>query len=292
MTIMQHTAPKCRIISYLPRVLVWGLLICSPGCIIVPTPHSQSGTAQSYVDPQALKEFTPGKTTFMEVTNRLGIPDAIAPDERQVAYRTAETTGARLSLIPGQNGGPSPVYTVRTYFFEFDERGLLVKRWRAIKKNVTTQWPEHTGLQGQSERYTPLVQSEYSAYLAPGESAWRVHEKCDWLPGEAAANGLGSSQRKAIPGRLFITESNLYFYSTAQLANAGPVCKVPFASVTDLHAAQDDLGHVAGLVVFSKNCGTNAFVIHSYISVFPDSESVMTDCEFIHSKIGTGRPEK
>ncbi len=292
MRIEPRIAPKCGALFYLPLGFAFVLLICSLGCIVVPVPQSESGRTRSEVDQQALKEFTPGKTTFAEVTNRLGVPDAISPDERQMAYRTEKTTGMRLAMIPGQNNGPDRVYTERIYFFEFDERGLLKNSRQTVHKNVTAQWPNHTALQGVSERYRPLVQAENSAYLAPGETAWRVEEQCDWLPGETGSKGLGTLPPTAIPGRLFVTESNLYFYSTAQLANAGPVCKVPFDSITEIRAPGDDWGHPAGLVVFAKTGGPNAFAIHLYDSGFPDSKAVMADFEFIRSKIRTAQPEK
>jgi hypothetical protein len=280
---------KCWTIFCSPLMIVFVLLFFSPGCVDIPMPQSESSRTQSHVDPQVLKEFIMNKTTFAEVTNRLGEPDAISPDERQVAYRTEKITGMRLALIPGQDNGPDPVYTDRFYFFEFDDQGHLKNTRQTIQKNLTTKWPDHTAFQEASERYIPLVQSEYSAYLPAGEPAWRVQE-CDWMPGETGSKGFHAFRPTAIPGRLFITESNLYFFSTAQLANAGPACKVPFDSITEVRAPCNESGRPAGLVVFDKTSGTNAFAL-CYIGG-PKNSPVTADFEFIRSKIQTNQPGK
>ncbi len=284
------TIPKPGKMFFLPVGFVLVLLICGAGCVVIPVPPSESGRTRSHLDPQVLKEFAPGKTTFTEVTNRLGVPDAISPDERQVAYRTEKITGTRLSLIPGQDGGPDPVYTDRVYFFEFNEQGLLKDTRQTVQKNLTTEWPEHTPQM--SEQYRPLVQSEDAAYVPAGESVWRVHDQCDWLPGETGSKGLATPQATAIPGRLFITESNLYFYSATRLANAGPSCKVPFNSITGIHAPVDNLGHRAGLVVLTKTGAPNAFIIYLYNNGSPNSAAVTADLEFIQSKMEPATSEK
>ena len=120
-------------ITLLALVLALG----ATGCLIIPTPHSDSGYARTNVVQRTQQQFVPGQTTRADVLVALGEPDAVSRDERQLAYRSEKMVALWMLGAASQGGGGATggtIYKNRFYVFEFDAQG----RFQTVEQ--TAQW--------------------------------------------------------------------------------------------------------------------------------------------------------
>ena len=68
--------------------LATGLAILTSGCLIIPTPHFDSGRTRSRFDKRSLGQIEPGVTSREQVLVQFGEPDAVSSDRRKIAYRS------------------------------------------------------------------------------------------------------------------------------------------------------------------------------------------------------------
>jgi hypothetical protein len=101
-------------------------LFALPGCVLpVPVPGVKSGRA---VDETSPAEIAPG-TPFADVLLRLGEPDSVSPDGRQIAYRFSRLWGAVLWAVGGPYsavGGVAPMQFGEAVVVTFDGEGRVV----------------------------------------------------------------------------------------------------------------------------------------------------------------------
>ena len=93
------------------------------GCLIIPTPHSDTGYARTNLDLRTPEQFTPGVTPRQDIILALGEPDAVSWDERQMAYRSEKVVALWL-VFGGYSGSDAgTIYKNHFYVFEFDPQG-------------------------------------------------------------------------------------------------------------------------------------------------------------------------
>jgi hypothetical protein len=134
-------------------VLMTFLLGLSSGCLIIPTPESDSGNARANLNPQSITNIQPAITTIQDVILALGEPDAVSPDERKLVYRSEKIVGVWF-IAGGYNADGGVLTRDRYLLIELDERGVVQSRklsapWfpstpdRLMKTSETLTKPEH-----------------------------------------------------------------------------------------------------------------------------------------------------
>lgn len=98
--------------------LVLMLTWISTGCYV---PISQPGTGSRAYIPATRKDFTPGKTSRVEVLLKMGEPDELSPDESSMTYRWVENKG--IVTLTGCDA--TSIVETTSFVFTFDEEGVL-----------------------------------------------------------------------------------------------------------------------------------------------------------------------
>jgi outer membrane protein assembly factor BamE (lipoprotein component of BamABCDE complex) len=256
------------------------LMFGATGCLIIPTPHSDSGYARTNVNQQAQEQFVPGKTTREDVITALGEPDAVSMDERQLAYRS-EKVVALWIVGGGYSATGGTIYRERFFVFEFDPQG----RFQTARQSKP--WAPVQG-----EHPPELPNSAYYFLGISNRMVVDVSRSAFWLPDINGFQGLKGQFTIGKAGQLLLTESNLVFSTESQLANAEPELKLPLASITNVCVAK--YSFCRRLVV-----QTDAGKVHSFEIIKPsglggvwqDKPAMQAACDFIQSKIKPTRPE-
>jgi hypothetical protein len=269
-TIMATAATKLCLAWLVVVVLALG----TTGCVIIPipTPHYNTGFARTNLTQLTPRQFTPGHSTREDVILTLGEPDAVSADEQALVYRSEKTVAFLIiGTVGGATGGPMDKQYF--YFFAFDSQGHL--------QSIT-----------QTNRLLGCMNFGDSAVPAglTGERIWRIYPNCCWL-----ANVNGYQARDTVSmigdqGRLFLTESNLVFYSRTGFANDEPAMRLPLLEVSGVWL--DKYFLVQRLVVRAKSGQFHSFEIHKTGGIRLDKPAMQAACDFIQSKIIPTQPEK
>jgi len=246
-----------------------GLGVCATGCLVIPTPEFNSGSARANLGKQTLLRFEPGKTTRTDVMLALGEPDAVSPDERQLAYRSQKICG--FWFVGAYYSGTGGVFEKDRYLvFDFDAEGRLEKTERSVhcltSANVATVLPA----------------------TATGDYGLRAEEICRrscavWYP---HLNGFKDKHWEMVPGfpgQLLFTRSNLVFISQAQFANAPPELAIAYASLQECRVDNYFLGR--RLVVRTQAGESHAFALQQSIGGTPDKQAALAGRDFIQSRV-------
>jgi hypothetical protein len=257
---------------------------CLTGCLIIPTPHSDSGYARTNVDLHTPEQFTPGVTTRQDIIMALGEPDAVSWDECQMAYRSEKIVG--LWMFGGYGGGDAgTIYKDHFYFFEFDLRG----RFQTVTKSSELSLEEGV----KQPRLNSLVFKSVHTNGVPamflGDPVRCEHPKSFWLAGVDGYGSKGAKSMVGRPGLLLLTQSNLIFVTAFQFANAGPALMLPLESVAEVRL---DEWSARRLVVRLSTGAVHSFEINRPGSVWQDKPAMQAACDFIQSKIKTTQLEK
>jgi hypothetical protein len=297
----QPAVTRSSAIVFLPVICAWLLLMANTGCIMIPLPSSESGYARTNLNQRTVKQFTPGQTTFEDVIWQLGEPDAVSADEHLLAYRSERITGMWIGFL-SDDTFLGPIYKSRIFYFEFNGQGRLKLMQQESREDLSPKWPidEMTDkMINETHRLEPRIEgpsfpeqtSTWLSIHAAGEPVWRVYKKCGWLV-DATDSGLTFPHRQ-IPGWLLLTESNLFYVTIAQFANADAALKLPWASIAEVSTFEryfDD--HPSWLVVRTKDGKSHAFAIYARHGYSLDSHEIESACNFIRSQIGPVQPEK
>jgi hypothetical protein len=200
------------------------LAMGTTGCLIIPTPHFDSGYARTNLNPAALEQLVPAGSTVEEVMLTLGEPDAVSADEHQLAYRAEKVIAIWIVVIAGGGSGyvgGGEIPSERYYVFEFDSQGRLEK---TIQQHSTPELDSASSIEDNTNRVPVSI---------AGERLWRSYPHSFWFPGVNGFRDRGAANMFGTPGRLLLTESNLYFFSNLRFANAEPTVKVPLSSVLE-----------------------------------------------------------
>jgi hypothetical protein len=61
------------------------LAVFTSGCLIIPTPHFDSGKARANLDKNSPQRIEPGVTRREQMLLQLGEPDAVSSDKRKIS---------------------------------------------------------------------------------------------------------------------------------------------------------------------------------------------------------------
>jgi hypothetical protein len=260
-----------------------GLAAGTTGCLIIPTPHVNSGYARTNINQEVTAQFTPGVTTREDVIARLGEPDAVSPDERQLAYRSEKVVALWIFAAASQGAGGATggtIYHNRFWSFDFDAQGRLLRI------------DETGGLGVVQGAHEPDLNRSIPASVAganwPGGPAWRIYPQSMWYEGVDGFKSKGAMSQPGKLGTLIVTESNLCFMTRSQLANAAPQLDLALAAVTDAHVDRWAFGR--RLVVRTAE-GVHSFNLTAPDSFWQDTQGMLDVCAYIRSRTGTLPPE-
>jgi len=257
---------------------ILALGVGATGCLIIPTPHSDSGYARTNVNQQVQHQFVPGRTTREDVIMALGEPDVVSRDECCLAYRS-EKVVALWVFAAGYQATGGTIYKNHYYIFEFNPEGFY----------QTNRLKGQYGLvQGMDEPQlnSPVIESNYTKTgpaAEAGEMVRHEYPKCFWLAGVDGYRSKGSTYIMGLPGRLSITESNVVFVLDSQFANSEPALKVPLASVIEVRVDKWLLAR--RLVIHLDTHATHSFSIQQPGGIWQDKAAMQAECAFIQSKI-------
>ena len=241
-----------RLVWHAPLLLTFAG--CLTGCLVIPTPHTDSGHARANVDRHTPEQFTPGRTTREEVIMALGEPDAVSRDELQLAYRSEKIVAFWVVGAYGSGKGGT-IYKNRYHVFDFDPQG----RFQCAK-----QTGQYSMVEGAHEPLldSPALTSGDSNGVAAtiaGDPVRCGYSKSFWLAGVDGYRSKGAKSMVGEPGLLLLTESNLVFVTAFQFANTEPALMLPLATVAE---ARVDEGSACRLVVRLKTGQVHSFRIN------------------------------
>jgi hypothetical protein len=280
-----------RLLTAFGLAALFALLMCVTGCVllVVPTPQRDTGYARTNLTQLTPQQFTVGTTTKEEVILALGEPDAVSSDEHKLAYRSEKTVAV---WIFAAGGGYSAVATggginrERFCIFEFDPQGRLLQ----ATQNGT--WSGEQGFGPPKLTPTNLNDDPYSvpASLA-SEWPWRTFPNAYWLANVNGYEGRGAEAMTGVPGRLFVTESNLVFLSRARFATDEPALKLQFSDLAGVSVNQCFLTQQylfpKRLVIGTRSGQFHSFEIHKPGSIWnmQDKAAMRAACDFIKARI-------
>ena len=243
--------------------------MCAAGCIVIPTPEFNSGSARANLGKQTPLAFEPGKTTRTEVILALGEPDAVSPDERQLAYRSQKVCGFWF-VGAYYSGSGGAIEKDRYLVFDFDARGQLEKTERSA----------HWLTSADVAKVLPATASGEYGLTAEGIC---LRSCAKWF---AHLNGFRDKHWEAVlgfPGELLLRPSNLVFISKAQFANAPPELAIAYASLRECRVDNYFLGR--RLVVCTQAGEYHTFALQKSIGGAADKQATLAACDFIQSKM-------
>lgn len=262
-------------------IFALALAFCTTGCLIIPTPHKDSGYARINVNKHTPEQFVPGKTARSDVIVALGEPDAVSTDERQLAYRSEKVYGLWIIAAAGEGGGGGTggtIYRNHFWVFEFDAQGLFQKasrtgRWGVVvgdEEPVLSHPMPHSG------------NSNGVPASLVSDQVWRAFPKSYWLVAVDGYQTKGAKYVVGERGQLVLTESDLIFISESQFANAEPAMTLPLALIADVHL--DKYFRARRLVVRTKTGQNHSFQITGARGIMQDKLAMQAACDFIQSK--------
>ncbi|MCX6876986.1 MAG: hypothetical protein NTW21_24700 [Verrucomicrobia bacterium] len=249
------------------RCLVAALACGVTGCII-PTPWIDSGAARHNIRKETPGQFQPGRTTRAEVMLALGEPDAVAPDERKLAYRSEKICA--IWLVGGSySGGGGSLEKDDYLVFQFDAGGRLRKTERS------SHWLTSAALDRKLGTTAPAASRR--------DAGIRTETRANWLSGVDDFKARGVTEAKWVPGKLVLTASELRFFSRSKFANAPPIFILPYTTITE--ASEDKLFIGSLLAVRTRTGKHYAFQIQGDSAWSIDRQALREIRDFLDSKI-------
>ena len=260
------------------------LALSATSCVIIPTPHYDSGFARNNVNGHAQEQFLPGKTTREDVIVALGEPDTVSRDERLLAYRS-EKVVAWTVMGGGYNGAGSAasgaIYKNYFHLFELGPKGLYQTN------RQTGQWGVEEGA-----HWDPKLNLSALSFGSSNEVVVDVSRCGYWLPNVDGFRSKGATQISGESGELMFTETNLIFTSASQFANAGPTLKLALTSISKVYV--DKNLSKRRLVVHTDGARVHSFEIvktNGSGASSQDISAMQAACDYIQSIIKPTRPE-
>lgn len=288
---MKVPPPDILTASGFCRLLALGLALAysTTGCLVIPTPPVHSGYARTNVTEETAAQFERDNTAKADVLLQLGEPDAVSPDESQLAYRSEKVVGWWILAAASPDGGggeaDGAIYKDRIFVFEFDPSGRF---------HSARQSRQFSGVRGleQPDLKPPELNSRNAAGAPAtilGEPVRRENCTSLWLAGVDGYRSKGAKSIVGEPGQLLLTESNLYFLAQSRFGNAEPALALPLASVAEVRVDKYVLGR--RLVIHLDTGKVHSFEIHTPSGIWQDKPGMQSACDFIQSKINPARPD-
>jgi len=253
----------------LPAALT--LLMFVPGCVIIPTPEFDSGSARANLNKQSPAQLEPGVTTMEDVLLRFGEPDAVSPDERKLGYRSEKVVG--IWILAGGYCAASGAITRDHYLLvELDENGVV--RNRAL----SGQWLFPT---------TPDTLLETKGWLGASSASMdetaTISGQVFWFPNTEGFKKFSLGPGEYSRGYLALTSSALQFRDRTQLGNTSPRWVLPYSMLTECRIAKFGFGR--RVVIRTRDDQVYSFnFVHG---TFDDKKKTEAACEFIRSQINS-----
>lgn len=275
-------------VFYLSWVFSLAVAVGMTGCVPIPVPPMQTGATRTNLTRQTTQQFKTGQSTVEDVVLALGEPDAVSADEYKLGYHSERALPVAVLILPVWGG--TGINEHRICLFEFDARGCLLQ---ATQKTSLTGDGADMSDELPLPRWPDGETNPVPAWMA-GERVWQNFTNSTWYAGMDGIKDYKNPDRTPLcqSGHLILTESNLYFFSEGQFANAEPVLQLPLATVTDTRV--DRSFYYCMLVVRAKPDQVHSFVICKPVSGFfswggADRPATQLACDFIQSKIKPAR---
>ncbi|HEY9171952.1 MAG TPA: hypothetical protein VI136_06700 [Verrucomicrobiae bacterium] len=267
-TVCDHQAvPSRRHFGSCLAVLV--AILVTPGCLVIPTPEFNSGAARANISKHTANQFQPGQTTRADVILALGEPDAVSPNERDLAYRAEKICG--FWFVGGYYSGAAGVVSKdRCLVLSFDTEGRLQKVERS------TQW----FALGTPDKVLPGTSPIAHALLC--EPIHKQHPG-EWFPGLNGFRDKGWERFPGQPGQFLLSESNVFFVTRAQLANTSPAFTAPYASLVECRVDNYFFGR--RLVIRTRDGYFHTFTLQQKNGGACDREATQAVCDFLNARL-------
>ncbi len=259
--------------SILPCLWVLILPVFFSGCLVVPLPVKETGNARKDLSQQVAGRLEPGVTTFAEVLLQFGEPDAVAPDERALAYRS-ERPVALWFVSGGYSGAGGTIDQVRYLLIDFDKNGLVHDRH-------ATSHIQGAGLSPAKDDPHALVGA---AATSLGDEPVRLSAQAEWFPNlELDAWKIAV----AMKGSLLLTDSNIYWLKPDQPGNAPPALSLRYDSIAECKLGKSM--NVTWLLLKTKQGKVHSFRL--WKTYWTDNQMTKRAVSFIQSKLILSRGE-
>jgi hypothetical protein len=211
---------------------------------VIPTPlHRPNASTRLNVNRRTVQSVKPGES-LADVLLRLGEPDEVSLDGRQVAYRW-ERTWAYWAIGGGYSAVGGPLTRSRALVIDLDDqnrvRAVAVGADNLMSRPETQQvfTPEHGG-QNQSAAAAALREAgELKSFRGePLEFRDSAQLYLDFDAAKLARQGfwrrLGKRPTQPQAGDLFLTSSAMHFKTRGSFGPEPPEWSVTFTNVTGL----------------------------------------------------------
>jgi outer membrane protein assembly factor BamE (lipoprotein component of BamABCDE complex) len=248
--------------------LVAGLAVFTSGCLIIPTPHFDSGHARSNFNKRSLRQIEPGVTSREQVLLQFGEPDAVSSDRRKIAYRSEKVVAYWIAAGGYQASGGT--LTKDCYLVvEFDERGVVRNR------KMSTHWLFPVPVD--SVMVTKGWQEESGAAI---DKASMISGRGEWFPNvdgfETIAGGL-------VIGYLGLTPEAIVFRDRTQSGDSEPRWVLPYQGLKDCRLAKFVLAR--RVVVRTLDNQVHSFSFTGPHGIMQDEKKTRAAYEFIEGKM-------
>lgn len=257
-----------------PLAFAMALLVCTPGCLILPTPEFNSGNARANINKQTPKQFAPGKTTRAEIILALGEPDAVSPDESKLAYRSEKVCGFWF-VGAGYSGAGGTIQKDRYLVAEFDGQGML----QTMERSAT--W---AGSSPTATVVAPVATANASAPSgAPPQAAIRMQKPARWLAGMDGYKPSGATGVLGEPGQLILMDAKLEFTSNSQFANSPPALALDYEKIVEVRVDKYIFGR--RLVIRCRGDEVHSFDVLGPKAMSTDKQALLAVAEFLQARI-------
>ncbi len=239
------------------------------GCVVIPTPlHRPDRSTRLNVDKHSVATIQVGEP-LADALLRLGEPDEVTLDGRQVAYRW-ERVWAVWFVGGGGAAAGGPLTRSRALIIDLDDQGRVrsaaVGADNLFSRPDTAEvfTPEHGGKNTSAKaaslrqggelnqfRGEPLA-LRATAGLYPGFDAADLEGKGYW-------RNVGKFPQSSVDGELLVTTSALHFKRTGTLGTDTPEISARFHDITGLECRR--AGFSTWLVVRQGTNAPNSFTV-------------------------------
>lgn len=262
----------------LPHGLALALVALCTGCIVIPTPEYDSGTARANLKKETAARIQPGISTRADVILALGEPDAVSADERRMAYR-AEKVVAVWIAGGGYSAASGEITRDRYLVVEFDEKGVVQNRQASSQLFLPSTPDKLLETKGWREAG--------AASLAETAS---VCGTAEWFPKVEGFKELVPAPGQYLRGYLALTDQAARFWDSTQMGNTEPQWCLPYANLTECHLAKFALNRRVVLQTKSGEVHSFAFTVPSGWRL--DKKKTLAACAFIQAKLNGMEPDK
>jgi hypothetical protein len=214
------------------------------GCIIVPTPHFNSGDARANFDKKSLPDIHPGVTTREEVLLKFGEPDAVSRDERMFAYREQKILAVCLVFAGTPTAGAIPAD--HYFLVQFDDTGVVQERGPGPARII----PLAPDALVETNGWT----SESAGVMEPGTA---ITGLAIWHPNTPGHDEISLDPKNLDLGFVTLTPDEIQFRNNNELFNSEPEWTLPYHSLTNFKVVTGLLG--PRVVIWTRDAHVHSF---------------------------------